>query len=1496
MMDTLPHELERSTSHIFATPIAVTPDNGSGAESGSETGEVGVEERKTSLSNKNASDVAPQLVDDRADRPDTIDRTTSGASTRVVTFGLDIKETTATTTGQPQQRQGSSRAGSSQGPSSGGLRGSGDSLRLEDDHPDSGLQGSGDSLRLEDDDPKSVLLRKRLRHIKPLLHGSSVGADFLRWFWLFQGAFAWFEAFYWSWGATGGKNPRDHLLYHLPAMMFHLFCFLYSLFFVLWHGTGCGQVTWDLCCCWCFACRRGDKSSVVHAPVSTASPPSSSEETGENANHDHRSRTGFQQEHLHQQDNENTSTTTCCCIRRCVCSLECWCWRPAFWIEQLLSKVDPDHALEQHKSQRPKNRGAADFVDYFLPFSLVLMNLFQFRPFSVLLIWMDFLLLYWTFHNAYSENQYRREHPRMQLLGANHRSLFLQRTTSVDVTLWLAMAPVFTSTVYALKAGTGSLHGILHSSHVFVVLCFSVTILVYLLEAYLSSLAAKWHLKIAQRSSNRQIARAEQLQPTTVIVEQGRTTTRSTSSSRRHKNRVSEEDEDVGDGGIEGASSKLQQAGKSSPSALASSKLQEAGKSSPLSNGTTRGSSTWLSRWIAEKDAFLPWTQLQVLPGREDSSDQMTENCSTGEASATTAPSQSTSQERYSCPRSVLRCCRRTCCGGSRSNSEGANANKESQGQGEEVNSANPNKESQEGDEVNVMAIDIYGYLVSLLLATIVTSLMAVIFLLGNVFFVTRLPTANLSWFGLKIEFLVVFFLVTCICSNRLLVVAFELSWPSTGTSSLPPSSTSTSPAQENVSSVQQKTFSATNAVRLEQLRFEQALYAVATNWQRWKTVGLVFAAFVAYIIVEDELGRSVNNIFEEEAGASLWSDAAILLMLWIAIVSFFTAEISAWIRQLLAARKCFVETRSGTSTTTKNSTSTSKIPFAFVLLKHHLIALFIAQYLIWTVGFLWNLPMLSIQSGLVFVPAVLVIPLVRFPTFSLRLILAGVLLLTDERVVKQRLAARGKEPDGEDTATTATPKLWATDLYFVTTPPSEETGPSDRTPGANKALISPSKEEQEDRRLVIYLEECIILRQQVFFILAILFWIPVWLGYGKAEICHLGVNCDSLAPYGFVTRADISPDSNVMVRDGVATPLRIPEDVSLSDPHFARLPTAMQRIFTTPFNLTFLTWNIQRGHPGTDHWTRQNFAEVYEKLSLYRAVDKDQNSDAKYFFPVLPDVVGLQEAEAQHPGLGARDFGIFMAQEVDRSHGSQVSTLSSTNSTGARSFREHEVGMCSSRFGTWSRYVQLPKEGSQVKCKWFYGNRVRSNSFGGQPIIVAPGLDVDEMTMHDWPSNFPFPTFGYATVQISLVGKIIQVYNCHGNIFEREKYWPTLRDEIRAKMATNEINAAVVMGDLNWYSYELEQVFTTDFPGMVHVLNPTRYTIPEDNLSNPHPGGEEGYRDMFPSTRIVSGASGSSKLDIDHMRVVHAEALDGFWDLDISDHIPMIATIYGLS
>ncbi|CAD7942422.1 unnamed protein product [Amoebophrya sp. A120] len=559
----------------------------------------------------------------------------------------------------------------------------------------------------------------------------------------------------------------------------------------------------------------------------------------------------------------------------------------------------------------------------------------------------------------------------------------------------------------------------------------------------------------------------------------------------------------------------------------------------------------------------------------------------------------------------------------------------------------------------------------------------------------------------------------------------------------------------------------------------------------------LSLVALTVYYIVWEVLSRENSETALVPAEAASAS-AAVFNLAFVALVVFLAIDLARLLQ----------------------STSFSK---QIVLQKHHVVRGFVLQYVVWIVGFLWNLPILTIQS-----------------CFALGscwgLIFMGLAVVCTWPGVPGATEVNGS-------ASTSGGGAEAPDQELGTS--SRRTGGS--TSSASTSPIPPQTSEVEVPKMPARKRPHYAVGETLPFACVVLaFWCPAFSG----EV-------------------------------GVFLP--VPAPTLVRHPLFSHLHTDSivdQRSTAGPANatqLTFLTWNAQRGFPGSDFSIQQNFGALYDKLS-------------RLMSPSV-DVVGLQELEAQHPILGARDFGLYLAAVG-------TTPQDETKNADYASFCQRNSALLSS---SSSELASSSSTTTPARCAFVYGNKVRANSFGGQPIVTHAGVSLRkaESLVGTWPSDFPFPAFGYSRVTIALPAettaagtptaavpaRFIYVYNAHGNIFHRPRYWPQIAQEVSLAMQTGKIVGAVVMGDMNYRGQRLEPRFQ-QYAGPIPEEHELRHVL---NMNKTR-------EFSFPETRISSPTT--RKLDIDHIfvagekRVVYARALDELWAENISDHIPVIATI----
>jgi len=263
-------------------------------------------------------------------------------------------------------------------------------------------------------------------------------------------------------------------------------------------------------------------------------------------------------------------------------------------------------------------------------------------------------------------------------------------------------------------------------------------------------------------------------------------------------------------------------------------------------------------------------------------------------------------------------------------------------------------------------------------------------------------------------------------------------------------------------------------------------------------------------------------------------------------------------------------------------------------------------------------------------------------------------------------------------------------------------------------------------------------------------------------------------------------------------------------------------------FNLTVATWNIQRGFAGTDRSTALNYGSVYSKLSEWGV-----------------DVASFQESEASHPFTGATDFGSYL--------GSAASS-----------------GLC----------AMTPRFGNYSACDFYYGGVLAKQTIFGNAMLAASGIRWKTCDLGRLKSTFPMPTRPYTWCSAELRNKSLAIYSLHLSFTEGARHVRNIANDVQATLASGAFDIVIVMGDFNVRISDSERIYQPFWDvGMVHVLNP--FGLP--NFEYP------GTRTPVPGRRV---------LDVDHIfvfghrRVVEARAREELWKDELSDHIPVVATI----
>jgi len=263
-------------------------------------------------------------------------------------------------------------------------------------------------------------------------------------------------------------------------------------------------------------------------------------------------------------------------------------------------------------------------------------------------------------------------------------------------------------------------------------------------------------------------------------------------------------------------------------------------------------------------------------------------------------------------------------------------------------------------------------------------------------------------------------------------------------------------------------------------------------------------------------------------------------------------------------------------------------------------------------------------------------------------------------------------------------------------------------------------------------------------------------------------------------------------------------------------------------FNITVVTWNIQRGFAGTDMSTAVNYGNVYAYLGEMGA-----------------DIAAFQEVEAGHPFTGASDFGSF---------------LGSASSS----------GLCArpSRFG------------SSSGCDFYYGAVLAEQRLFANTMLSGSGVRLRDCSVGKWENRFPNPMNIYTLCAAEAGSRHIAIYNVHPGRPAFVATMPAIAEMVRASIKSNAFDGVVVMGDFNGRISEQKATYQilVDL-GMVNVLNPLKlanYTYP-------------GTRMRVPTIPLI---------DVDHIyvfghkRVVQARAREDLWADELSDHIPVVATL----
>lgn len=172
------------------------------------------------------------------------------------------------------------------------------------------------------------------------------------------------------------------------------------------------------------------------------------------------------------------------------------------------------------------------------------------------------------------------------------------------------------------------------------------------------------------------------------------------------------------------------------------------------------------------------------------------------------------------------------------------------------------------------------------------------------------------------------------------------------------------------------------------------------------------------------------------------------------------------------------------------------------------------------------------------------------------------------------------------------------------------------------------------------------------------------------------------------------------------------------------------------------------------------------------------------------------------------------------------------------------------------------------------------SKDFFSNPLLAGSGVRFRDCSLGRLENPFPNPTHLYTHCVAEVGTKTIAIYNVHPSRFTFVDAMKVFARAVQASIISNAFDAVVAMGDFNGRISEQNTSYQllVDM-GMANVLNPF-------NLAN--------Y--TYPATRMR--VPGVPVIDVDHIyvvghvRVVQAQAREDLWQDELSDHIPVVATL----